>query len=107
LAVDRGINGKVHPKQPGQMGVVLRNVAEGLVRDKADRAGCDRQNGMVHRLHQEAVQVDEVAGHMKGRDLALAIAEEVVAPGKALQQKRALGGTISLPEDVLAFAHHS
>jgi hypothetical protein len=44
---------------------------------------------------------------VKGRDLALAVAKEIVAGGKAFQQKNALGGAIPLPDDVFTSGHHS
>jgi hypothetical protein len=107
LAVDGCINGKVDPKQTGKMRVVLGDPAEDLVRDPGDRAGRDSQDSVVHLLYQEAVQINEVAGYMKGRDLALAVPEEIVARGKAFQQKSAVGRAIPLPENVLTFAHDS
>ena len=73
----------------------------------ADRAGRDRQDGMVHRLHQDAVEVDKVAGHVKGRDLALAIHENIVARGQAGDENRTLRWAVPLPHHVLTLCDRS
>src|SRR4051812_24006378 len=62
---------------------------------------------MVHLLHQEAVEVHKVAGHVKGCDLAPPISKEVVACGKARDESCTLGWTVSLPDHVLTLCHHS
>jgi hypothetical protein len=56
---------------------------------------------MVHLLHEGAVEVDEVAGHMKGRNLTPAILQDVVAGGQARKEDGTLGGAVPLPHHVL------
>jgi hypothetical protein len=101
VAVDGGIDGKVHGKQTSQMRVALGDLADELVGNQAGRAGPDRHDSMVHLLHEEAVQVNEVAGHMKSCDLALPIPEDVVARGQAGEENNTLGRAVTLPHHVL------
>jgi hypothetical protein len=105
--VDGGINGDAHPKQTGQVRVGLGDLTEGLVGNHADRAGRDRHDGMVHRLHQGAVEVHEVAGHMKGRDLALPMPQDVVAHGKACDEDDTLGWAVTLADEIVILLHGS
>src|SRR5829696_6909054 len=48
------------------------------------------------------MQVSEVAGDVKGRDLPPAIGEVVVAAREALKDEAALGRAVTLAHDVLA-----
>jgi hypothetical protein len=107
LAVDGGINGDAHPKQSGQVRVGFGDLTEGLVGNHADRAGHDRHDSMIHLFHQGAVEVHEVAGHMKGRDLALPIAQDVVAHGKARDEDDTLGWAVTLADETVILLHRS
>src|SRR5687767_7426531 len=62
---------------------------------------------MVHLLHEEAVEVDEVAGHMKGRDLTLPILQDVVARCTAGKENSTLGGAVTLPHHILTLCYRS
>jgi hypothetical protein len=62
---------------------------------------------MVHLLHQGAVEVHEIAGHMKGRDLALPIPQDVVARGKARDEEDTLGWTVTLADEIVILLHCS
>ena len=107
LAVDGGIDGNVHPQQPGQMRVGFSDLAECLVGNHADRARRDRHDSMVHHLHQKAVEVHEVARHVKGRDLAFPIAQDVVAHSKARDEEDTLGGAVTFSDQFLSLSYRS
>jgi hypothetical protein len=83
------------------MGIVLGDLAQGTVGHTRDFAGCYRANTIIHLPQKKAVQVCEVAWDVKGRDLASAIGEVVVAASEALQDEAALGGAVTLAHDVL------
>ncbi len=89
------------------MRVVFGDAAEGLVGDHAARTGRDRLDGMVHCLHQKAVEVDKVTKHVNGPDLAPPVPEKAVARGKARDEKSTLAWAIALPHDVLTLCHCS
>lgn len=55
---------------------------------------------MIHRLEQERVKVDEIAGHMQGRDLPPAIRQHFIAPSKSIQQQRAVTRTAADGHDI-------
>jgi hypothetical protein len=46
---------------------------------------------VVHGLEEKAVQVDEIACDVQRRDLPLALVENLVAGGPAVQEEAALG----------------
>jgi hypothetical protein len=53
------------------------------------------------------MEVDKVARHVNGRDLAPPVPEKVVACGKARDEKNTLGWAVPLPHDVLTLCDRS
>ena len=53
------------------------------------------------------MQVDEIADHVKVRDLPPPGGEHFVAGGKAFQEQAAVGGAVALLDDVLVGANLS
>src|SRR5689334_13917465 len=72
-----------------------------LMRDEADRAGCDRLQVMVHDLKVQALQIGNVTGRVEREDLPFTLRGQLVAAGEALDEKTALGWPIPLTDDVL------
>jgi hypothetical protein len=53
------------------------------------------------------MEVDKVARHVNGRDLAPPVPEKAVACGKARDEKNTLGWAVPLPHDVLTLCDRS
>lgn len=51
----------------------------------------------------QAVQVGDVAGHVKGLDLTLAVAGHGEGCGVAVEEHEAAGGAVALADDVLVW----
>ena len=66
LPMDRPVDERVEPEQPGEMGMLVRDLLERWVRNGGDAAGGKRQDPVIHGFQQEAVQIDEVACDMEG-----------------------------------------
>jgi uncharacterized protein (DUF2345 family) len=64
-------------------------------------AGGQRADAVVHLFEKEGVQVGEVAGDVKRRDLPSAVSEAVVTASEAFQDETALGEGVALAHDVL------
>jgi hypothetical protein len=85
----------------------LGDLAKSLVGNHADRAGRAPHDGMVHYLYQKAVEVHEVTRHVKGRDLAFPIAQDVVARSKARDEEDTLGGAVTFSDQFLSLSYRS
>src|SRR5215211_4801176 len=96
------VQGRVQPQQAREMRVALCDLADGFMRHMRDRARGERHDAVVHPLEHEAVQIDEVPRDMDGADPTLAVAQDLVAPCKALQEELTLARTIPLAHHVLA-----
>jgi hypothetical protein len=81
--------------------MALRDPAKCLVWVEGDLAGREGCDAMVHSLQNEAMQVDEVAGDVKGRDLAFAVGQDLVATGETFQDEAALGWAVTVAHEVL------
>src|ERR1700712_4557892 len=70
------------------------------VRDERDRSLLQRGEAVIHVPDMEAVQVRDVAGDVERQDLPLALVEQLVAAGPALDREAALRGTVAIANDV-------
>jgi hypothetical protein len=71
-----------------------------LVGNEAEGTGADRGDAVVQNLQVQALQVGDVAGHVKRRDLALALGGDLVDAGEAFQDQAALGRAVADAHDV-------
>jgi hypothetical protein len=100
--MNRTIHERGEPEDAGEMGIVLRDLAQGAVGRKCDLAGGQRANTIIHLSKKKGVQVSEVAGDVKRCDLPSAISEVVMTAREALKDEAALGWAVALAHDVLA-----
>jgi len=56
------------------------------------RAGSERNHPMIHGVHHQTVQVDEVAGHAQFRDLPGTVHEHDIPGGEAVEDQGAESG---------------
>jgi hypothetical protein len=101
FSMSGGVDQRVQPQQASKMQMIVRDLPQVLVGKQATPARRERHDAVIHLLLQEAVEVDEIAWNVNGRDLALSVAEQLVAGGKALKQKDALARAVSLPHHIL------
>ena len=83
------------------MRILVGDLLQRRMRNGRDAAGGERQDAVIHRLQQEAVQIEEVAGNMERGDLPPAVGHDLVAGGKAVQEQGALVRAVALPHDIL------
>lgn len=69
--------------------------------DEADPAWRHRGDAVVEHPQVQALEIWEVAGHMDGHDLALAVQRLFVGAAEALQKREAARGRVTLAHDVL------
>jgi hypothetical protein len=82
--------------------MVLRDVLDDVARDEDDLAAGERRDGMVHLTQDRHVQIADVTRHEVGHDLALAVRQELVAAGEALQDQMHVIGPITRVDQVMA-----
>ncbi|MNE31178.1 hypothetical protein D3C80_1247290 [compost metagenome] len=70
------------------------------MRGVGDDAGAERDHAVIHLLHQQAVQINEVAGHIDFGDLPPSVAQRGVARGEPFQQQDAVVGDGMLQHDI-------
>jgi hypothetical protein len=71
FALHGAVEERQQPKKARQMGEVLGEAGDGVMRIDRYLARRERQNGMVHLLEGKAVEVDEIAGHVNYCELPL------------------------------------
>ena len=99
--MDGPVDEGAQPQYASQMGMLLGDPAQVLMGKLYEPAGRERQDAVIHGLQQEAMEIHEVAWDVKGRDLSLAVQEELVAGHEALCHESALARPVSLPHDVV------
>jgi hypothetical protein len=100
LAKQGSIDEGVAPKRMSNAGILINEPAQGTVGDEGNLAWSDRCQAVIHHFDVQAEQVRDVAGYVEGHDLALAVAQILVAAEKAFDEQAALRGSISLADNV-------
>ena len=90
LALDRGIEQGREPQHPREVRLLFGDPANGLVGNEGDPAARQGADIVVETLQQEAVQVGEIARQVDLLDLALALAQILVAREDAFEDERAV-----------------
>lgn len=99
--MDGSIHQRGMPEHTRKVRKVLRDLLQVAMSDLGDPARRDRRNPIVHLLEHEAVQIREVARHVKGRDLPPSIERMVVAAREAIEDETAVRRGAALGHDGL------
>ena len=62
---------------------------------------------MIELLQQKRMQIDEISGHLEGRDLARSVGHMLIARREPIDHECAVRGPGSLDDDVLARAERT
>ena len=84
LPEDRRIDQGVAPEQASETGMVAHEIAQIVMLDEGELARDQRAEAVIHHLQVQALQVGDVAAHVEGQDLPLALGRDIVAAGEAL-----------------------
>jgi hypothetical protein len=105
FAVDRRVEIGGEPVESREVGEAFGDAFEPLVRDDRIAARRQRHDTVVEPLQREAVQVGEVARDMKLGDLALALAQILVAAHDALEQQDAVRQHCAREDHIIVRGH--
>src|SRR3954462_1398754 len=75
------------------------------MRNEAENAVAKRADVVVHHMQKEALQIGNIAGLVKGHDLAVAIADNLRSQDKAINDKAACRRSVSERNDRLTASH--
>jgi hypothetical protein len=89
LAPQRGCDRRARP----------RDLVHGLVRHKANGARAQRDQGVIHHVQMEALQVGDVARNVERKNLALSILRHLGAVEISFHQKTAARGPVPFVGD--------
>ena len=96
-----GVDQCVAPERIGNGGKVGAETEQASVRNKRDPGRNEGAQTVIHDFEVEALQVGNVAGNMKRHDLPPPAREELVTADKAVKDKAARGGPLSVADDIL------
>ena len=102
LAMGGRIDQGIEPEKSRQVRQPFGDALQKLVWHQGDAAPCQRTDAVVHRLEDKGMEIDEIAHNVDGHDLAPAVIDQRVARREPVEQQDAVGGTIALPDEVLA-----
>jgi hypothetical protein len=80
--------------------MTAQEAPDAVMRDQGDPGRGQRSQAVVHHLHIQALQIRDVAGKVKPRDLPLAVGDQLVAAHEAFEHERAFRRSVALPNDV-------
>ena len=90
VALDGGVDRDHRGHDAGEMRMPLGDVPQDGMIDECDAAVGQGHDGVIHDPQVEAVEVDEVAGHVQRGDLAFAAFQRQRAGRDAIEQKAAV-----------------
>jgi hypothetical protein len=96
---DRGLDQRVAPKRICDLRVLGEQLAQMNVRDMRDAARPERCDVVVEDVEMQALQVGNVAGHVKRQDLPSAHMGRLGATHETVEQQKALVRSIALDHD--------
>jgi hypothetical protein len=100
--MDRPVNQRIQPEKSREMWRRLRDLSQPDMIGEKHTTSRQGDNAMVHGFEQESVKVDEIARHLKRRELSAAILQHFVARCQSFDQQGAVGRTGSGSHQILA-----
>ncbi len=100
LPEDRGIDQRILPHRQRQPRIALEDAAERVMRDHRDAGRRQRRDAVVHALQEKALRVENVAGKMKGDDLAPSVGQRVEAADDAFEEQVAIGRPVAFVDQL-------
>ena len=84
---DRRVHQRVLPDRPGDARIFFGDLQHGAVRDQRDFRRRQCPDAVIHRLQDEALRVENVAGAMERHDLPFAIDDDLVTADAAAEEQ--------------------
>ena len=100
FAVNRGIEQRREPQQPGQVRMIGHQSFQPGVAGIGDPHRPDRYQVVIEALERETVEVDEIAGHLKADDMPPVVVVDHSRNEAVEQDRAALGNLATMQQDL-------